>query len=279
MIDPISAAWLAVAGVTLLGDPLVVVSIGIAAYLFGGRLRSGGRDRTREAMLLGLIAGALALTAALKTGLAITRPGGASTLPGSEGMGPVVESIYTWVVGPGGYAFPSGHATGAAVGWGGLAWVFADDDRRPLLVAGGAIVAIAASRVALGVHRPLEVSVGIGLGLTYLAVATRVAGTPRRTFALAGVIGTTSPLFVALDTDGLFAAGFALGGFVGWELLGAGRPSYRTSAIAIGGGLAVIGLFALRLELSQVALTLLAAGGGVAVVAAPLAVGNDRKNE
>ncbi|WP_181685121.1 phosphatase PAP2 family protein [Halorhabdus salina] len=279
MLDPVSAAWLAVAGVTLLGDPLLIGTVGVAAYLFGDRFPRGGLDRRQGALLLAVIAGALALIAALKTGLAITRPGGAATLPGSDGMGRAVESIYTWVVGPGGYAFPSGHATGAAVGWIGLAWVLADDDRRPLVLAAGAITAIAASRVALGVHRPLEVTVGIALGLVYLAVAIRVLRTPRRTFALAGAIGAGSPLLVELDTDGLLAAGLALGGFLGWELTQAGRPSYRRVAIATGGLLALTGLFTLQIGLSQVAVALVAAGGGFGIVVAPLVVGDSPKNE
>ncbi|WP_135667633.1 phosphatase PAP2 family protein [Halorhabdus rudnickae] len=213
-----AAGWFGVSLVSLLGDPLVIVGLGIVVYFFGDWLPVIGDrlDADRGALLFASIVGAMALSITLKTGFALERPPGAADLPGASGMPEFIEGLYTRIVGPGGYAFPSGHATAAAVGWLGLALAFRKQKRnRPLVLAGGIVAAIAASRVALGVHRPIEVVVGTAVGLAYLLVVFEVLERPRGAFGLAGLIGTFSPVVIELSGDGLLAVGVALGTAIG----------------------------------------------------------------
>lgn len=217
----VSAAWAAVVLVTFLGDPLVIGAVGLAVFWGGERLPVVGTrlDRRQGAVLLGTIIGALTLTTILKHGLAVTRPIDATNLPGRAGMPEFLWPFYRWVIGPGGYALPSGHAVAATVGWVGLSWTVFEDARTPAVIAWGAVAAIAASRVALGVHRPIEVIAGTALGLAYLLVTFRGLETPRRVLAFGGAFGLIGLLSFEMSVDGFLIAGVAMGATVGWELV------------------------------------------------------------
>jgi len=265
------AIWFCVSLVTLLGDPLVIGGMGLAVYWFGDVLPGIGDhlEPDRGALAFGTIVGALALSTALKTGFGIARLPGAADLPGLAGMPDVVVPVYTWIVGPGGHAFPSGHATAAAVGWLGLAWATRGENRgRALAIAGGLVVAIAASRVALGVHRPHEVLAGIGVGLAYLVVTFGLLGRPRRAFALAGVIGVAGPL-VGVTGDSLLVAGVALGTAVGWEFAHerdrlAVTPPVLVTLIAV---VSVAGVTVVRSGAIETAVALAGIASGATIVA------------
>ncbi len=71
-------------------------------------------------------------------------------------------------VSDGSWSFPSGHAQTAALLWG---WLAVSLKIRWVYVASGImIVLVAASRVYLGVHYPIDVIVGMGLGLAGLGL-------------------------------------------------------------------------------------------------------------
>lgn len=79
-----------------------------------------------------------------------------------------------------GAAFPSGHAMGATVVYGALAWLLSrGSSRRHRVIlfasAGLLIAAIALSRIALRVHDLADVTAGIGLGIVWLIIAGRIA--------------------------------------------------------------------------------------------------------
>ena len=111
-----------------------------------------------------------------------------------------------------GPAFPSGHAQGAATFWS----LLAAFGRRAWLtgIAGAAIVAIATTRLYLGVHWPIDVVGGAALGLAVALVAWTVA---RRRFTLpvAALLGVVVALPLALHLlaptpdSGLLAGAFA----------------------------------------------------------------------
>ena len=268
MSTPVAAAWVAVSLVTFLGDPLVIASLGLGVYWFGDRLPAIGArlDPRRRSLLFASIAGALALAAALKTLLAVDRLAGAADLPGVVGMPETLVPLYTWVVGPGGYAFPSGHAAAATVGWLGLAWALGNEDRRPVALAGGLVVAVAVSRVALGVHRPIEVLAGVAVGLGYLLVTFVLLGRPRRAFVLAGLIGAISPIAIGVTGDSLLVAAVALGTAVGWLLID--EHGHGSVLPAVAGVVAsiVVGVVVVRSGVPDAALAVVGlVGGGVAI--------------
>lgn len=103
------------------------------------------------------------------------------------GVGPVVDlikniirrtrpSYVTHLVDQGGYSFPSGHATGAVLAWGTLAfltWYYFKDKYPKMLpyLVGFTIfmvVAISASRLYLGVHYLSDIIAGWSIGATWL---------------------------------------------------------------------------------------------------------------
>ncbi|WP_290491617.1 MULTISPECIES: phosphatase PAP2 family protein [unclassified Aerococcus] len=85
-------------------------------------------------------------------------------------------SYVSHLVDQGGYSFPSGHATGAVVAWGTLAfltWYYFKDQypkMMPYLIgfAFFMVVAISASRLYLGVHYLSDIIAGWSIGATWL---------------------------------------------------------------------------------------------------------------
>ncbi|MBV9098895.1 MAG: phosphatase PAP2 family protein [Frankiaceae bacterium] len=135
-------------GVTHLGDPLVVTVLAVVAAIVCWLL-----GRRRDAVYVAAVrVGAVVLGFVLKEAVARTRP----SLPQ-----PVAHAS--------GYSFPSGHALGAAALYTSLAVVAAGvlgRRWRPALVALAVVVplAVATTRVLLGVHFPSDVIAGLVLG-------------------------------------------------------------------------------------------------------------------
>jgi membrane-associated phospholipid phosphatase len=185
---------------TYLGDPVTLLLIVAAGYLLADHL---GVSTPRMAAAIGLAFGGVALTLALKYAFALPRPPGA----GTDGFG-----------------FPSGHAIGATVVYGGLAGLLGD--RRLTRAAAALIVVVAASRVVIGVHYLVDVLVGVAVGVAYLAVAFRLgpgwdadrvtADAAGRTFALAVGVGVAA-LAVTVVFDTVVALAGTAGGWLGWR--------------------------------------------------------------
>jgi hypothetical protein len=242
---------------TGLGDPVTLLLVVAAAYLLAGHL---GVPSARMAAALGVALGGFALTLALKHGLALPRPPGAAA---------------------DGYGFPSGHALGATVVYGGLAALL--DDRRLPAVAAGLVAVVAASRVVVGVHYLVDVVVGVALGVGYLAVALRLgpglspervtAADVRRTFSLAVLVGLAA-LAVTVVTDTVVAVAAAVGGWLGWGVAGDRVVDARASTRRLAASLALlpgVGLVAVVVLDGGVTLPVAAALTGV-VVALVLAI-------
>lgn len=181
--------------VTQLGDPWFVLVAAALFYLFG-------HDRRRGALTVALAMAALALVVALKHLFAFPRPPSPVHLTAAEGFG-----------------FPSGHAVGSTAVLGALA-LLADvwTRRRRLLGAATVVVAVAASRVGLGVHYVGDVVVGVAVGLVLLAGTLWIArDRPARAF--------------------LLAVGFAMAAVA----LGGGGDAAAAVGATVGAGLAWIG--------------------------------------
>ncbi|MFB6102762.1 MAG: phosphatase PAP2 family protein [Haloplanus sp.] len=207
VVEAVPAALVDLFGLlTALGDPVTLLLVVAAGYLLADHL---GVSRPRMATAFALALGAFALTLALKHAFALPRPPGAAT---------------------DGYGFPSGHALGATVVYGGLAATFdgyGHDRIRLPVVAGVLILVVALSRVVIGVHYLVDVVAGIAVGVGYLAAALRVgpgwlpdrvgAADASRVFALAVGVGLTA-LAVAVVRDTVVAVAAAAGGWIGWRL-------------------------------------------------------------
>ena len=152
-----SDALLALArAVTLLGEPVLLT---LAAALLAAWLCVRGRGRLAVYVLAARV-GALLLSSGLKLAVDRTRP-----VFGE----PVATAL--------GASFPSGHALGAAAFWATTAVLLLPRVRHPktlLAAAVGVAVAVAASRVLLGVHYLSDVTGGLLLGLGWAALLTAV---------------------------------------------------------------------------------------------------------
>jgi membrane-associated phospholipid phosphatase len=184
---------------TFLGSTWFITTVGPAVYLVGPG--HGLLDRRAGARLLAVGIGALALVVLTKGLFGMPRP--------PESVQLVLED---------GNGFPSGHATGAAAFYGGLAALLnVGTRRRRWLAAGGLIALVAFTRLALGVHYLVDVVAGVALGLAF--AAGMVEMTRRRiaygfVFALVTAIAALALVGVVLDPVAAF--GGTVGALLGW---------------------------------------------------------------
>ncbi|MFB6107116.1 MAG: phosphatase PAP2 family protein [Halobacteriaceae archaeon] len=251
----------AVAAVTHLGEPVLLLAVLPPLYWLGERY--GLVERRDGLRLVAVGVGGAGLVLALKAAFALQRP------PSS-----------LWLVHADGPAFPSGHATSATVMYGGLAYYLDRGRRRTrLAVAATLAVAVAASRVLLGVHYPTDVVAGVVVGTAYLAVATRVVADLDRAFPLASGLGLAALLATSVGpgdpSDGAVVLGAALGGTLAWRAVRdrTVTAAVPTPAFAVLGLAATLALFGVTRVLEPGAL---AAGAinsvtGVTVVGLPAA--------
>jgi hypothetical protein len=178
--------------VTTAGDTVTVLFLVSLVYWLGSRRRA-------VAVTVGYSLAGLSLVLALKAFFGLPRPPESLWLIETEGMG-----------------FPSGHATAAAVVYGGLAHAYDWHERldRAVPVA-GVILAIGLSRVVLGVHYLGDIVAGFALGLTVVVVVTRVSdGEPVRAFALATACAVVAVAVAGFDGYAPLALGGTLGGLL-----------------------------------------------------------------
>lgn len=205
----------AAAVLTHLGDPAALVALVVAVYWRG---RPGG------ARLLAVGLGAVGLTLALKGVFALPRP--------PPGLRSVAAD---------GYGFPSGHATGAAAVYGGLAltlelWSV----RRRLLAAGAVVAVVAVSRVVLGVHYALDVGVGVLVGTAVLLTVWTLSGERVAPgFWLATALGAAA-VALAGTADAALGFGVATGATLAWRTV-ADAPAAPVPVPAAGVAAAVLG--------------------------------------
>lgn len=235
---------------TQLGDVwFLLVALALLYWLGTDRLTDD--PRRTGALLIALALGAFAVTLGLKSAFALARPPGAASatpptwLPTSAV--PVFQNIATGT----GFGFPSGHALGTTVVYGGLAVLLDVWTRRRRWLAAGAVVALVSlSRLALGVHYLVDVAVGAIVGLLFLAGTLRLSrGRPERAFAVAVVVGILAVVAAAVGNhpvelaDALSGLSASVGGLVAWRRIGVTETSVSLSLAGVGlllvGGLGV----------------------------------------
>lgn len=207
--------------VTQFADPWFVFSL--LAGLYTWPMLGLTRRDTARLFGLSLVAAALVLT--LKIGIGVPRPPGSETVSIPGWLSWPLSEAFGRVAVADGFGFPSGHATGATVLYGGLAAMLEWRRRRVrAVIAGILIVGVMLSRLVLGVHFLVDVLAGVVLGTGILWVGLRGAE-PTRLFGWAAVIAVAGGVVAALHGhpgeahDAAIGVGSAIGGAMGWILV------------------------------------------------------------
>jgi membrane-associated phospholipid phosphatase len=230
--------------VTSLGDATVVL-FAVAVLYWVGR-------RRETAAATGYALVALSLVVVLKHAFAMPRPPEAVRLIAEDG-----------------YGFPSGHATAAAVVYGGIAYEY-DWHRRlaTALPVAALVLAIALSRVVLGVHYLGDVVAGLALGVaTVLGVARLTDGRPFPTFVLAAGCAIVAVLASGASENAVLAFGASLGAVVGAYFFERVPDSSDATAVAVTVALGLTFVVAVQVlaGLAGESLLVLGASNGVVV--------------
>uniref|UniRef100_A0A8A2VT32 Phosphatase PAP2 family protein n=2 Tax=Haloterrigena alkaliphila TaxID=2816475 RepID=A0A8A2VT32_9EURY len=268
---------------TQLGDVWFLFLLGGVHYVVGDKFPQWGIDRRRGLFVLGLLLTYVVLVGILKQSFMLARPPGAGTPPDIQWIPSALQGVFASISTGGGYGFPSGHALGSTLVWGGFALVVGKDkiSNMWLALAGVVIVIVSLSRVILGVHYLVDVVVGAVIGIVVLGALYKVTdhGTdPGRVLVFAAGIGILG-LIHGATFDSVAAAGSAVGAWFAWRAVGDLIPAHPSNRPEVVAGLVVFGLaggfFALLYSLKP-SLLVTFSGATIAVgsvVGAPL-VGN-----
>jgi len=262
---------------TQLGDVWFLTTVVTLLYWLGPDTPRLGAavDRQRGARLLALLVLSIVVVAVLKPLLAFPRPPGAAVAPHADLVPGVLDGVYEWLSTSESYGFPSGHAFGSTLVYGGLAWTITVGSRRSRAAfAAGMVVLLSVSRLVLGLHYLVDVLAGAAFGLVVVVVAMNLR--IRDVFGLATAVGVVGAVAVEPSAKVLGAAGLATGCLLAWLLADdsiQGRPSrasVRATVLmgAISSG--VLGVAVLPVRSEGAAVALVALVGGVLVVAMPL---------
>ncbi|QCC50729.1 phosphatase PAP2 family protein [Halapricum salinum] len=262
---------------TQLGDVWFLTAVVTLLYWLGPHTPRLGDavDRQRGGRLLSVLVLSVVVVAVLKPLLAFPRPPGAAVPPHADLVPEALTGVYEWLSTSESYGFPSGHAFGSTLVYGGLAWTIRVGSRRARAAfAAGMVALLSVSRLVLGLHYLVDVLAGATLGIVVLVVA--MALRTRDVFGIAAVVGLVGAVTVEPSTKVLGAAGLASGCLLTWLAVGDSIPSTpsRTSAratvvlgVIVGGVLGVAGLPGRSVAPAVLLLTL---AGGASLVAMPL---------
>jgi membrane-associated phospholipid phosphatase len=240
--------------VTQLGDVWFLILLLGSCYWLGRALPGPlSFDRATAAFLLALGVGASVLTTTLKQWLAYPRPPAAGEAVGTDLLPAVLREAYVAAATGTGYGFPSGHALGAIVVYGGLA--LAVDTRGAYAAAVAVVPLVALSRVVLGVHYAVDILVGLAVGGAYLVAVWRLCdrgSNPGRALMVALLVALVGAA-VTYDFETMASLGGVLGARIAWGSVGDavvhGETTRAGGALAAAVGLAFGGLFGLIYEL------------------------------
>ncbi|WP_435181640.1 phosphatase PAP2 family protein [Halorussus sp. AFM4] len=218
---------------TQLGDVWFLFLLGGALYVAGDQFPRWGIDRRRGLFVLGLVLTYVGLIGALKNVFLLPRPPGAGEPPGLGWLPSALRPLLAGAATADGPGFPSGHALGTTMFWGGLALVLDRwTARSRLAVAAAVVVLVSLSRLVLGVHYLVDVVVGAALGLAVLGGLYRLTdrGTkPARALQVAVAVGAAG-LLAGVTSDSVSAVGGAVGGWFVWRGIAAATPAHPTDA-------------------------------------------------
>ena len=230
---------------TQLGDVWFLFLLGGLLYVAGDQFPRWGIDRRRGLFVLGLLLTYVALIGVLKNFFLLPRPPGAGEAPIIAWLPAVFQGVLASIATGSGPGFPSGHAFGSTLVWGGFALVVFEDELSSGWLGAAAVVSLVSfSRLVLGVHYLVDVVVGIGLGVVALAVLYVVAerGTaPDRVLLIAvgaGVLG----LLQGATFESVAALGSGVGGWLVWRGIAESTPPQPSSRREAAAGFVMFGL-------------------------------------
>ncbi|WP_293032103.1 phosphatase PAP2 family protein [Natronococcus sp.] len=176
-------------------------------------------DPHRFASWIGIVLGCYAVMIGLKGFFETPRPG-VDPAVAVESLPLPVAVVYAPAVEISTSSFPSGHAMAAVVIWTMLTLEFDVGTRHQrVATAVAAVGLVSLSRVVVGVHFPIDVVVGVLIGLGYVAAMLTIRSrvwTRGRHAATTAVFATSAVLAsLALVTDGRVDTVALLGGSVG----------------------------------------------------------------
>jgi membrane-associated phospholipid phosphatase len=208
--------------VTQLGDVWFAFVLFGLLYWFGTSLPAPfSIDRNRGGFLVALGLGSIAVTTMLKEWFRLPRPPGAGEAAGIELLPVALQPVYTSIGTAAGFGFPSGHAVGAVVVYGGLALLV--DSRRGYAAAAAIVPTVALSRLVLGVHYLVDTLVGLAVGGLYLAVvylACDRGSNPSRALTIALLVALAGAVVGGYTFDTMAVLGGTLGARIAWGALG-----------------------------------------------------------
>ncbi|GAA0242047.1 hypothetical protein GCM10009000_067150 [Halobacterium noricense] len=223
--------------ITQLGDVWFLFLLSGVLYVGGKYVPYVGIERRRGMFIIGLVLTYVALIGILKGVLLLPRPPGANDPPPLRWIPSIFANLFIIITTAKGPGFPSGHALGATMVWGGLALIIDRGSYRVRFGIAGVVVALVSlSRLVLGVHYFVDVLAGILLGIVVFGSLYWLAenGThPERVLLTAVVIGSVG-LLVNLTFESVVAIGGAFGGWVVWRTVTEvipNQPSTRREVI------------------------------------------------
>ncbi len=258
--------------ITQLGDPWFLF-VAVALFYWAGPQEHVEHHRRTWGVLTALAVGATALTVGLKATFALPRPPGAATSTPPGWLPAVLDGLYHNFTTGDGFGFPSGHAIGTTVVYGGMAALLTDlsTRRRRVLAAAGLVGLVTLSRLVLSVHYLVDVVVGVAVGLVFLAV---VLGVSRNLPARAFVVGALVSLFALgvtatgghaeLVRQSAATLGGSLGGLGAWLFLGT-PTDHRVSVPEALAGLLLTGGIWMAVYVLEPSPAVTAVGDAVAV--------------
>lgn len=214
-------AELLLAAVTQLGDVWFLFALAGTFYVASAGVATQ-THRRRGAFVLALPLVYLALVTAMKGAFELPRPPRAGVAPPLPWLPSALVPVYENAATATGYGFPSGHAIGTTLVWGGVGLVA---DRWPRGLRVGVVASVVAlvslSRLALGVHYLVDVVAGVAIGavvLLALYYAADRANAPDRAF-FAAVAGGVVAALTSWSAESVVLLGGAAGAWLGWYAL------------------------------------------------------------
>lgn len=232
---------------TQLGDGWFLFLLGGTLYVAGDELPRWGIDRRRGLFVLALVLVSVALTGGLKAYFRLPRP---PTMGGGDLLllPPPLDVLFGNVTTAAGSGFPSGHALGSTMVWGGFALVLERGSfERRVGIAAVVVLLVSVSRLVLGVHYLVDVVAGVGLGVLALGALYRLSGNgsrPGRVLLVAvgsGILG----LLVGVTFESVAAVGGAVGAWLVWRGVADSTPAHPTTEREVVAGFLVLGTVAL----------------------------------